>query len=154
MDWRKTLGEARRRFTVAAAILGGAAAAAAIAYFTPNRTAAVLLGLLGAAAFCFLYLSRKERSTQAAALWFALGVTADAAYAKLNDVAPVTIAGALMKIVDAVVKLGDSMLRSAVAIPPDARAKISAVTPDFVWALILGVVAFMIIERLSRASRP
>lgn len=150
MDWRKFLAGVRQRAVPIALVILGLAAAAAVMWFLPNRTAAVILGVFAAAVFYFTVLRARTATTQAAVLWFALGVTADAAYAKLNDVLPVTIAGALTKVVDAVVKLGDSILRSAVMLPPDSRARIGAVTPDFVWAVILGLIVLMLFDRFTR----
>lgn len=154
MEWRKTMADIRQRALPVVTIVIALAAIAAVLMMAPNRTAAVVLGLFAAAMLSFALLRHLSATAQAAVLWFAIGITADAAYAKLNDIAPVTIAGALMKVVDAIVKLGDTLVRSVTPLPLDARGKIAAVTPDFVWAVILGVIVFAVWRRLYPSAPP
>lgn len=119
---------------------------AAIVYLLPNRTAAVVLGVFAAAVVSAFILRPMQASTQLAIMWFAAGVSADAAYAKLNDQNSVTVAGALMKVAEGAVKLLDTVARSFALGSPDARGKVSAVTPEFVWAFILTVVLLVAIR--------
>jgi hypothetical protein len=136
--------------TILMAVLVIAAAAAAI-YFLPNRTAAVILGVIAALALARYVIRGFERTTQIAVLWLSIGVVADAAYAKLNDVAPVTIAGGLVKLAEAAVKLVDVLIRSIGIAGPKVRAQMAAVTPDFVWAVIRTATLYMIISLTGRA---
>jgi hypothetical protein len=77
------------------------------------------------------------RAMQISIMGAALGVTADAGYARLNDQTPITIANAL-------VKLADSMIKSVGLIAADAQVGgIAAVTPTFVWAFIISLIFFM-----------
>ena len=119
------------------------AAIIASVWLLPNRGAAVFLGILAGAIVSFMLSKRARHVTRIAVLWAALAVTADAAYAKLNDQTPVTVAGALMKVVDAVVKLAEPLIKGVGLAGADPRVKIGAVAPDFVWALILSMI-FMI----------
>lgn len=135
--------------TILLVVLAVAGAAAAI-YFLPNRTAAVILGVLAAIALSTYVLRGLERITQIAITWLLIGVVADAAYAKLNDQVPVTIAGALVKAVEGVVKLLDVLIRSVGIGGPNVRAQMAAVTPDFVWALILTTTLLMVIGLVGR----
>jgi hypothetical protein len=145
--------------TILVAVLVIAGAAAAI-IFLPNRTAAVILGVLAAAGLATYVLRSLERTTQVALLWLTVGVVADAAYAKLNDQAPVTIAGALVKVGEGAVKLIDVLVRSIGIGGPNLQKQMAAVTPDFVWALILTTLLLMVIGMLGRqreakaAARP
>ena len=68
--------------------------------------------------------------------WAAIGVSADAGYAKLNDETPVTVANAL-------VKLADALAKGIGLIAADAHVSVAEVTPNFVWSLILSTVVFM-----------
>lgn len=144
--------------TILMTLLALGAAAAAI-YFLPNRTAAVILGILAGLALTFLVLRGLQRTTQIAILWLSIGVVADAAYAKLNDLASVTIAGALVKVAEAMVKLADTVIKSIGIGGPSLRAQMAAVAPEFVWALILTTTLFVAIglmgqQRSSSAARP
>jgi hypothetical protein len=130
-------------------VLALAGAAAAI-YLLPNRTAAVILGVLAGLALSTYVLRGLERATQVAITWLTIGVVADAAYAKLNDQTPVTIVGALVKVVEGAVKLLDVLIRSIGIGGPNVRGQMAAVTPDFVWALILATTLMMVIGLLGR----
>lgn len=135
--------------TILIVLLAIAAAGAAI-YLLPNRTAAVILGVLCALALSSYVLRGLQRTTQIAVLWLSIGVVADAAYAKLNDQVPVTIAGALVKLVEGAVKLLDVLIRSIGFAGPNVRAQMAAVTPDFVWALILTATLMLAIALVGR----
>lgn len=135
--------------TILLVVLALAGAAAAI-YLLPNRTAAVILGVLAAIALSTYVLRGLERATQVAILWLSIGVVADAAYAKLNDQAPVTIAGALVKAAEGAVKLIDVLIRSFGIGGPNVRAQLAAVAPDFVWALILTATLLMVVGLMGR----
>ncbi|MDZ4792468.1 MAG: hypothetical protein SGJ17_14910 [Hyphomicrobiales bacterium] len=150
MDWRNLLTDIRLRALPIIVLIVAIAGCAVAVWLLPNRTAAALLGLFAAGLTNFSFLRHLAPVAQAAVLWFAVGVTADAAYAKLSDQVPVTVATALMKIVDATVKLGDTVVRSIVFLPADTRVKIGAVTPDFVWAFILGLILFMAFGRVNK----
>ena len=128
-------------------ILAGAVVAIKL---LPNRTAAVILGVLAAFAFTYLLVQGWQRTTQIALFWLSAGVIADAAYAKLNDQAPVTIANLIVKLADSIVKLADILIRSLGVGGPDVRAKMAAVAPDFVWALILTTALLMAINLAGR----
>ena len=135
--------------TILIVLLAIAAAGAAI-YLLPNRTAAVILGVLCGLALSSYVLRGLQRTTQIAVLWLSIGVVADAAYAKLNDQVPVTIAGALVKLVEGAVKLLDVLIRSIGFAGPNVRAQMAAVTPDFVWALILTATLMLAITLVGR----
>lgn len=123
-----------------------------ICWLLPNRTAALLLGALAAAALCYA-LRDGPRAPQVALMWLAIGVSADAAYAKLNDQPSFTIANGLMRLFDGLVKLVDTLLKGIGIGTADARVKLGAVTPDFVWALILSLILFLWLSFLLRRER-
>jgi hypothetical protein len=130
--------------TVAAVIAG----AIAVIWFLPGRTAAILLAIITAALLTFLMLRGMARSTQIALLWLGIGISADAAYARVNDQVPVTIATALVRLVEAIIKLGDIMIRSLGFTIPASPGRVAAppaatVAPEFVWAFILALVFFL-----------
>ncbi len=72
----------------------------------------MILGVLAAVALIYLVFQTWQRTTQLAVFWLSAGVVADAAYAKLNDQVPVTVANLLVRLADAIVKLADVMIRS------------------------------------------
>ncbi len=164
MDLRQTISEWRRALGPLLWIILFIAVAVAISLLLPNRSAAAVLGIIAGAVIGYVLLARLQHGTQLAIMWGAIGVVADAAYAKLNDQAPVTVANAVVKLADAVVKLGDAIIKGVGIAPADARGKIAAVTPDFVWALILSMILFMWLRFMAgrggasqsqvRASRP
>ena len=86
---------------------------------------------------------RSRHTVQIAVLWASIAMTADAAYARLNDQASVTLANALTKIVDAVVKLADPLIRGVGLAAANPRVKVGAVAPEFVWAFILSLIVLM-----------
>jgi hypothetical protein len=130
-------------------------AGVAVIYFLPGRTAAVIVGVIVAGLLTYFLLRSVARSTQIALLWLAIGITADAAYARVNDQTPVTIASALVKLAEAIIKLGDILIRSLdiplVASDPRIRtAGPVTVAPEFVWAFILGLIVFLAFTLLRR----
>jgi hypothetical protein len=160
MNVREIIADLRQVLpTILLVVLVLAGAAAAI-FLLPNRTAAVILGVLAAAGLTTYVLRGFERTTQIALLWLSIGVVADAAYAKLNDQAPVTIAGALVKVAEGAVKLIDVLIRSIGIGGPNVQKQMAAVAPDFVWALILTTTLLMAIGLIGRqrsantAARP
>jgi hypothetical protein len=78
--------------------------AQAIVFFFPMWIAAPVLGVLVSAAVCYVILVAMPRATQVSLMGAAIGVSADASYAKLNDQTPVTIANGLVKLADALTK--------------------------------------------------
>ena len=99
--------------TVAAVIAG----AIAVIWFLPGRTAAILLAIAMAALLTFYVLRNMQRGTRIALLWLAIGISADAAYARVNDQTPVTIATALrlscnIPFAELAVELGDDAIRA------------------------------------------
>ena len=124
------------------------AAGVAVIYFLPGRTAAVIVGVIVAGLLTYVLLRQVARTTQIALLWLAIGITADAAYARVNDQAPVTIATALVRLAEAIIKLGDILIRSldiplAAADPRIRAAGPVTVAPEFVWAFILALIVFL-----------
>jgi hypothetical protein len=126
------------------------AVAGAAIWLLPNQTAAVILGVVAAFALAKWLLRDIQRTTQIALLWLSIGVVADAAYAKLNDLAPVTIANLLVQFTEALVKLIDILIRSVGIAGPNVRAQIAAVTPDFVWAVILTTTLLLAVSLTGR----
>lgn len=125
-------------------------------WLLPVRTAAVILGIIVAVLIHHLFLSRSDRAVQLAVFWAAAAVTADAAYARLNDQAPVTVVGGIAKFAEALVKLGEGIVRG-IGIPmsnPQANVKVASVTPDFIWALVLSVIVLMIVNHFSARKGP
>lgn len=137
---------------IALAVLAIAGAVAAIRLL-PNKTAAVILGILAGIALTMLVLRNLQRMTQIAMLWLSLGVIADAAYARLNDQTPVTIANLVVKLGESMVKLVEIVVRSFGVGGPDLRAKMTAVAPDFVWALILTATVVLVITLTGRQAK-
>jgi hypothetical protein len=137
-------------FASAAAVV---AVAVALVLFAPARGAAVALGVIAGGLLAYMLLTRTRETVQIAVLWSFIAVTADAAYARLSDVAPVTLAGALTKIVDALLKLADPWIRGLGMGGADPRAKVDAVAPDFAWALILTFIVAMLLSGMAEKRR-
>jgi hypothetical protein len=131
------------------------ALAVALILFTPARTAAALLGIGAGALIAYTLMSQARYGVQTAVLWVCVAVTADAAYARLNDQTPVTLASALIRIVDACVKLAEPLIRGVGLAAGDPRAKVAAVAPEFVWALILTLIVMLAtgFPNIGRSSR-
>jgi hypothetical protein len=150
MGLRQYLSNLKQIFPAIFVALVAVAVAGAAIWLLPNRTAAVILGVLAAFALSKFVLRGVQRTTQIALLWLSIGVVADAAYAKINDLAPVTIASLLVQFTEALVKLVDILIRSLGVAGPNVRAQIAAVTPDFVWAVILTTTLLLAINLLGR----
>ena len=125
----------------------------ALFWLFPARTAAVLLGILVAIAVRHVFLNGADRAAQFGIFWAAVAVTADAAYAKLNDQTPVTVVSGIAKFTEALVKLGDGIIRGVGLPTADARVKMASVTPDFFWALILTTILLMAVGFFSARRR-
>ena len=74
------------------------AVAVVVAAFLPMWLAAPVLGLLVSAAFCYVVLMAMPRVTQITLMGAAMGVSADAGYAKFTDQTPITVANGLASI--------------------------------------------------------
>jgi hypothetical protein len=141
-----------RRAAPLAGVLVFLAAAVALILFVPARGAAALLGILAGAVLGFTLVPRTRYAVQLAVLWAAIAIAADAAYARLNDQAPVTVANGLAKVIDAIVKLAAPVINGIGLTTGDPRAKVGAVAPDFVWALILSLIVTIVLG-FPRARR-
>ena len=150
MTVREVIATIRQTFPNIVMALAIIAAAGAAIWFLPSNTAAIILGIVAAFALTKLVIQGLERTTQLAIFWLSAGVVADAAYAKINDIAPVTIANLVVRLTDAMVKLLDVMIRSLGIAGPNVRGQIAAVTPEFVWALILTTTLLMAISLMGR----
>jgi hypothetical protein len=126
--------------------------AAAAIVLLPGRGAAALLGIAAGGLLGFSLSSRARDTVKIAVLWAVIGIIADAAYARLNDQAPVTVANALTKIVDAGVKLADPVIRGVGLTAGDPRVKTGAVAPDFIWAFLLTLVVVIAIAFPRRTA--
>jgi hypothetical protein len=148
MNVREILANLQQMLPSLLTVVAVIAGAIAVIWFLPGRTAAILLAIIAAALLTFLVLRNTARTMQIALLWLGIGISADAAYARVNDQTPVTIATALVRLVEAIIKLGDIMIRSfGFSIPatpgrfPTTPA--ANVAPEFVWAFILALVFFL-----------
>jgi hypothetical protein len=150
MNLRQIIDNLKQSFPdIALAVLAIGGAAVAI-WFLPQRTAAVILGILAAVALSIFVVRGLQRTTQIALLWLSLGVVADAAYAKLNDQTPVTVANLLVRLGESMVKLIEVVIRSFGIGGADLRAKMTAVAPEFIWALLLTTTLLLIISLAGR----
>jgi hypothetical protein len=158
MPLRDSIENWVRRAAPFAGVLLFLAVAAGLILFVPARGAAALLGILAGASLGFTVMPRTRYAVQLAVLWATAAIAADAAYARLNDQAPITLANGLTKIVDAAVKLAAPAINGLGLTPGDPRAKVAAVAPDFVWALILSLIVTIVLglprgAGMNRASR-
>jgi hypothetical protein len=117
--------------------------AAALILAVPARGAAAVLGIIAGAALSYAVVTRARYPVQLALLWSAIAVTADAAYARLNDQAPVTLANLIAKIIDACLKLMEPLLKG-LGITADPRLKVAAVSAEFTWGLILTLIVLLL----------
>jgi hypothetical protein len=167
MAWRDTFETWRGRLQSVRPLLLPIAIAVVLIAFAPARIAATLLGILLGIALSNSFIPRVRPTAQIALLWSAITVTADAAYARLNDQAPLTLVNAFTKIVDAIMKLVVPLIRGLGLPVADPRYKVVAVAPDFVWALILSLAVLMTLtfvfpsqgrrketDRIGAGSRP
>jgi hypothetical protein len=153
MAWRDSVAYWTRRsvpFLVFVILIG---LAVAIIDFVPGRGGAALLGILAGAILSHGINTGTRLTVRVAVLWSAIAVAADAAFAKLNDQAPITLANALTRVVDAVIKLAEPLIRGLGIAAADPRAKVAAVAPDFVWALILSLIVFIALGFMARLRR-
>jgi hypothetical protein len=158
MSLRSTIEYWVRRLAPFAVAILVLAAAVALILFVPARGAAALLGILAGAYLGFTLMPRTGYGVRLAVLWVSAAVAADAAYARLNDLAPVTVANGLTKVIDAAVKLAAPVINGVGLTNGDPRARVAAVSPDFVWALILSLIVTIVLAwprggGMSRASR-
>ena len=143
MAWRDTIEDWAARFQSFRPLLFPIAIAVVLIAFAPARIAAALLGVLAGIGLSHSFIPRVRPAVQNAILWVAITVTADAAYARLNDQAPVTLVNVFSKVVDAVVKLVFPLIQGLGLSVTNPRYKVVAVAPDFIWALILSLVVLM-----------
>jgi hypothetical protein len=143
MAWRDTIEDWKARLQSITPLLLPIAIAVVLVAFAPARVAAALLGVLLGIALSNSFLPRVRHTTQIAILWSAITVSADAAYARLNDQAPLTIVNVFTKVVDGIMKLVFPLIRDLGLPVADPRYKVTAVAPDFIWALILCLVLLM-----------
>jgi hypothetical protein len=158
MSLRYTIQYWVRRLAPFAVAILFLVAAVALILFVPARGAAALLGILAGAYLGFTLMPRTGYGVRLAVLWASAAVAADAAYARLNDLAPVTVANGLTKVIDAAVKLAAPVINGVGLANGDPRAKVAAAAPDFVWALILSLIVTIVLAwprgaGMSRAPR-
>ena len=146
MAWGKSMKSWAMRLAPILVLLILFGLAIAIVIFLPPRGAAALVGILAGASLSYGLIAQARKTVRIAVLWAGIAVTADAAYARLNDQTPVTLANALMKIADAAVKLSDPLIRGLGLTAGDPRVKVGAVAPDFVWALVLSLITLIAID--------
>jgi hypothetical protein len=143
MAWRDTIEDWKARLQSIRPLLLPIGIAVILIAFAPARTAAALLGILLGIALSYSFIPRVRPGVQTAILWSAITVTADAAYARLNDQAPLTIVNVFTKVVDGIMKLIFPLIRDLGLPIADTRYKVIAVAPDFIWALILSLAVLM-----------
>jgi small-conductance mechanosensitive channel len=143
MAWRDTIENWTARLQPFRPLLFPIAIAIVLIAFAPARIAATLLGVLAGIGLSNGFIPRVRPAVQSATLWVMITVTADAAYARLNDQAPLTLVNAFSKVVDAIMKLVFPIIRGLGLSITDPRYKVAAVAPDFIWALILSLAALM-----------
>lgn len=155
MALRDTVRSLRGRLSPFFSLAVFLALAVALILFAPARTAATLLGIAAGALIARTLMSQARYGVQTAVLWICAAITADAAYARLNDQMPVTLASGLIRVVDACVKLAEPLIRGTGLTVGDPRAKVAAVAPEFVWALILTLIAMLAtgFPNMGRSSR-
>jgi hypothetical protein len=122
----------------------------AAVWLLPAHTSALLLGVIAAIFLHQFVVAHFRHNTRLALFWAGMGVTADAAYAKLNDMAPVTVVRALAKVVQGAVKLADGLIKAVNLPVVNVRAKVAAFTPDFLWALIVMLLALMLFNMMRK----
>ena len=143
MAWRDTIDDWTARLQSLQPLFLPITIAAVLIAFAPARVAATLLGVLAGIGLSSSYISRVRPAAQNAVFWIAITVSADAAYARWNDLAPLTIVNAFSKFVDGAMKLVVPLIQNLGFPVADPRFKVVAVAPDFIWALILSLVALM-----------
>lgn len=156
MDFRQVIASIRQALpTIVAAVvvIGGAVLVVSL---LPGRTAAVIIGVAAAALVTYFLVRQAGRATQIALLWLMIGISADAAYARVNDQVPITIAYALVKVAEGLIKLGDILIRSVgiTLAAGDPRVRPLSVAPEFVWALILALIVFLALSLMRGSDAP
>ncbi len=156
MSLRTKISEFRQMITPYLGLAAFAVVCVALFWLLPVRTAAVILGIIAAVLAHHLFLRGTDRAVQLAVFWAAVTVTADAAYAKLNDLAPVTVINGFAKFAEALVKLGEGVVRGAGIPLANARVniRVASVTPDFIWALVLTIIVLMAVNFFSARKGP
>lgn len=153
MAWRDNVADWARRsvpFFIFAILVAGAVA---IIEFLPARGAAALLGVLAGAILGYWMNKGARQTTRIAVLWGAIAVASDAAFARLMDQTPITLANALTRVVDAAIKLAEPLIKGVGVVAADPRGKVAAVAPEFVWALILSLIVFIALGFTARLGR-
>ncbi len=153
MALRDRIDSWRRRLAPYAGAVVLLAVAVALILFAPARGAAAGLGIMAGGLIGYSLLTRARDNVQAAVLWASVAVTADAAYAKLNDLAPVTLANVLTKIIYACLKLAEPVIHGVGLTAGASRIKVAAVAPDFVWALILTLIVTIALPGILNKPR-
>jgi hypothetical protein len=143
MAWRDTIENWKARLQSIRPLVFPIGIAIVLVAFAPARIAAALLGVLIGIGLSHSFIPRVRPTAQIAILWVAITVTADAAYARLNDQAPLTLVNVFTKVVDAIMKLAFPLIRGLGLPVTDPRYKVVAVAPDFIWALILSLAVLM-----------
>jgi hypothetical protein len=150
MQLRERFQTLREILTPFLAVIAFGAVCALIIWAVPPHVAAVLIGIFSATLLYYFVLYHAQLTTQLSIFWAAVALSSDVAYAKLNDWAPVTVVNAIAKLGEGLVKLIEGIVKS-VGIPTgEARIKVSAVIPDFLWAVILTVVGLMILNFIAK----
>jgi hypothetical protein len=153
MALRDRINSWRRRLAPYVGAIVLVAVAVALILFAPARGAAAALGIMAGGLLGYNLLTRAEDNVQIAVLWASVAVTADAAYAKLNDHTPITLANALTKVIFACLKLAEPVIRGIGLTAGDPRVKVASVAPDFVWALILTLIATIVLPGILNKPR-
>ena len=143
MAWRDTMDDWTARLQSLQPLFLPVTIAAVLIAFAPARVAATLFGVLAGIGLSGSYISRVRPGAQTAIFWIAVTVSADAAYARWTDQAPLTIVNAFSKFVDGAMKLVFPLIQNLGFPVADPRYKVVAVAPDFIWALTLSLVALM-----------
>lgn len=109
----------------------------------PGKSSAIAVGILSSVVICYVVLMAMPRATQFSIMGAALGVSADAGYAKMNEETPITIANALVKLTNSIVKAID-------IVSVESGGEIIDLVPYGVWSFILSSIVFMILSFLVK----
>lgn len=156
MDFRQLLASIRQALPSILTVIVVVGGAILVVSLLPGRTAAVIIGVAVAALLTYFLVRGAGRATQIALLWLMIGISADAAYARVNDQVPITIANALVKVAEGLIKLGDIVIRSVgvTLAAADPRIRPPSVAPEFVWALILSLIVFLALSLMRGNNAP
>ena len=108
----------------------------AIVSVLPPVIAAIAIGILISAVVCYVVLMAMPRATQISIMGAAIGISADAGYAQVNDQTPVTVANGL-------IKMADSLVKAVGLVSTDAHVNVADVSVFGVWSFILSMIVFM-----------